>query len=130
MGESVFETFIVEDKIEELKTLLGKGDFSDLNEKKVAVAIPVYDESMRNIQLFDKDLYITQKNDLEKLRDFLLANTEISLVHPITHHCAISSVRGIDYLILLHEFTQSEEDNIIEELQANNGKEFKVYSLY
>jgi len=88
------------------------------------------DESMSNIRLFDNELYITQQNDLEQFRDLLMEKTEGTVVFTITQNRLTSHVSNIDYLILLHEFTQSEEDNLIKEIQTNSSKDFEVYKLY
>jgi len=132
MSESVFKTFKVEDKIEELKALLGEKGISIFKDKRVVIAVPVYDESMRNIELFDNELYITQKNDLEQFRHLFMQKTKVGMTNIIYQHYCVPTARsiGFDYLILLHEFTQSEEDNLIKELQTNNSRDFKVYKLY
>ena len=130
MASSVFATFKVDDKIEELKVLVGEKNFSVFEYKKVAIAVPVYDESMRNIQFFDHKLYISQQNDADQLRAFFIKSTETSVVYTVIKHDDIPHVRTIDYLILLHEFTQSEENNLIKALQDNGNEDFEVYKLY
>jgi len=130
MNESVFSTFNVEEKIKELKELFGEENIYDLSGKRLAIAVPIYDESMRNIRLFDHKLYLTQQNDLQKLCTFFRKETKLPVTWIITTPYHIPNVKNIDYLILLHEFMQSEEDNLIAELKENNHKQFKVYKLY
>ena len=134
MAESVFSEFIVENKIEELRASLQEyeKDFSIFDEKKVAIAVPVYDESMRNIQLFDNKLYFTQLNDAKLFRDLFMEKSEVTGTVIISRHYDVPGAKNIncDFLILLHEFTGSEEDNLIRELQDNGNKDFGVYKLY
>ena len=130
MVVSVFKMFNVEEKIEELRAFLGRHGFLSLEGKHIAIATPVYDEGMRNIYMFDNPLYITQKNDADLLESFFLNNANPSKISVITTHCDASHVKEIDYLILLHEFTVAEEDNLVEELRLGGSEDFKVYRLY
>ena len=130
MATSFFKMFNVEDKIEELKASLSEGTFSDLTNKNVAVAVPVYDESMRNIKLFDSELYITQKNDSEQLQNFLLTHAKASTVSIVAWRYNVPETSNFDYLILLHEFTESEESSLVEELKSSGSKDLKICTLY
>jgi len=130
MSESVFKTFKVEDKIEELKVLAGEEYLSVFKDKHVAIAVPVYDESIRNIELFDEKLFFTQQNDAMQLCCFLGKNIRPSAISIITTHRNMPTFKKPEYLILLHEFTEAEENNLLKELQVNGSEELKVYKLY
>ena len=131
---SVFEIFKIEDKIEELKILLGKDGFSKFDNKYVTIAVPIYDESLRNINSSDHELFLTQQNDAHQLQQFLLNNTKAKGINLALVQGDVTNIADkgceIDHLILLHEFTQNEEDCTIQELMATCDKNLEVYKLY
>ena len=130
-----FETFDVREMAEELVASLDGLSFSALNEKHVVIAIPTTDESGRNIQLFDKPLFLAQKEDAFILRQFLERKTKDALIDIIAEPADVRRIVqlpiNVDYLILLHEFMQKEEDSLIEALtQSTDNSHLKVFRLY
>jgi|GEM_PF-1470326 len=130
-----FETFDVREMAEELLASLDGLSFSALNEKHVVIAVPTIDESGRNIKLFDKPLFSAQKEDAFILRQFLERKTKDAFIDIVTESADVRRMVKlqikVDYLILLHEFMQQEEDKLIEALSTNaNNNHLKVYRLY
>ena len=130
-----FETFDVREMAEELIASLDGLSFSTLNEKHVVIAVPTIDESGRNIKLFDKPLFLAQKEDAFILRQFLERKTKDAFIDIVTESADVRRMVKlqikVDYLILLHEFMQQEEDKLIEALSTNaDNSHLKVYRLY
>jgi len=130
-----FETFDVREMAEELVASLDGLSFSTLNEKHVVIAVPTIDESGRNIKLFDKPLFSAQKEDAFILRQFLERKTKDALIDIIAEPADVRRIVqlpiNVDYLILLHEFMQKEEDSLIEALtQSTDNSHLKVFRLY
>ena len=130
-----FETFDVHEMAEELAATLDLLNFSAFNGKHVVIALPIYDESLRNIRMLDKPLFVSQKKDAFVLRRFLERKTEnvfISIIaEPDEVRRMVQLQIKVDYLILLHEFTQKEEDGLIETLGQDAGNShLKVFRLY
>jgi len=113
------ETFKIRDKIKILKAHLEEYDLSmeDLDGKHVIIAVPLYDESLRDIKKYDKELFEEQKKHAHSLKDFLLKNTKASVIDIALEatdvHKIIDKVNKVHYLLLLHEFVAIEEDYII-----------------
>jgi len=130
-----FETFDVREMAEELIASLGGLNFSAFNEKHVVIAVPTIDESGRNIKLFDKQLFLSQKEDAFILRQFLERKTKDAFIDIITESADVRRIVQlqikVDYLILLHEFEQQEEDSLGEALSENaDNIHLKVFRLY
>ena len=135
MIATISSTFNVSASIDTFKASLTKDTeaLADFDHQKIAVAIPVYDPHLRNIALFDTALYQTQKSDAEAFCDFLNTHTTATTVELITKHADVAYLKDTDYLIMLNEFidfTDSEEENLIKELQTNGNAHLKVYKLY
>ena len=135
----VFETFKVEEKIEELKEFVKCPKLSVFENKYIIIVVPSFDESGRYIKKDDKELYLAQKSDARQLSNFLRENAKAK-VEVVTNSDEIynvvdSSDEPIDFLILLHEFIPSEKDYVVAEMKENHlseavNKHLKVIELY
>ena len=125
----LFETFDLNEKMEELKVALNDKELACFKGKRIVVAVPSFDESVRHIQTADPELYNAQIKDAEKfvkLIDEQLKfknNTAESLDTLSDSKYAASVVdkhtQPVDYLILLHEFIRSEKNFLVDEMRED-----------
>jgi len=136
----VFETFKIEDKIEELKILVKSSKLGVFDDKHIIIVVPSFDESNRYIKKDDKELYLAQKSDAKWLSSFLINSTKAKTVEIVTdlhelHSVVDSSSEPIKFVILLHEFIQHEKDYVIREmkedyLEQKVNEDLQVIELY
>ena len=136
----IFETFTIEGKIEELKGFVKCPNLSVFNGKNIVIVVPSFDESGRYIEEDDKELYLVQESDANQLSSYLKSNTKANDVIVETNSDKLdkvvdSSNEPIDFLILLHEFTQGEKDYVVGEMKDNHRNEkvnenLQVIELY
>ena len=99
--------------------------------KNVIIAVPTYDESYRNIETEDRELFMAQKSDAYKLARFILTKVRANLVRVVTDVDTIDDVANFaskpaSTLILLHEFLEFEKELLIEELVENREQRIKT----
>ena len=120
-----FETFQIGNRILEMEDQVrawqARGETERLN---IVVAVPGFDESMRWIYQADRALYEMQVRDAQVLVDYLDQNVVTQELHFITEADAASDLMDalknpVDIIILLHEFTEVEEQYLIDELHEN-----------
>jgi len=113
-------------------------NFSDFTASHVVIAVPLYDEGLRNIKEEDEELYLAQEKDAYALQKFLMENTyectvDIVLGAYDAHKIANVS-NNVKHSILLHEFMPIEEDYITMVLRNNAfgymDRKLNVYKLY
>jgi len=132
-NENIFETFKIEDKIEELKGMLVMGNV-DLLDKRVVIAVPSFDESMRSIYDEDRVLYDVQQRDADVLARYIMNDVGAELVSVITGFNSINDLASsvadpYECVIFLHEFMSFESVAILSTLTKHN-KDLKYFEVY
>ena len=132
-NRNIFETFIIEDKIEVLK-----GEFvmknMDLQDKRVVIALPAFDESMRSIYTEDRVLYDVQQRDADVQARHIMTDTGAELVSIVTGFDKVNDLaRNVtdpyECLIFLHEFMSFESIAILSTLTKYN-KNLKYFEIH
>lgn len=132
-GLEVFQTFKIEDKIQELKEVLGMQGVN-LQGKGVIISVPSYDESMRSIKNDDDQLYNLQLKDAHTLAQHIMLVMNTSLVNIVTSIEQLNVLNGKvvpphEYIIYLHEFVSAEKKEMLETLEKYNAN-LKHIELY
>ena len=99
--------------------------------KRVVVAVPTYDESMRYILMADAALYTEQRSDAYKVVQYFKTENPVHEIDMIldsndADDIVDQSERPIDYVIMLHEFMPSEARYLIESLAENAAGEVNL----
>ena len=121
----IFETFTVEEQIEELKGFVECPHLSVFDDKNIVIATPSFDEYDRYIKNEDKELYFVQKRDARQLSSYIMNNTRANSAIVVTNSSKLDSIvdsssEPIDFLILLHEFMPEEQDFAIDQMKRNH----------
>ena len=124
-GSEVFQTFKIEDKIQELEKMLVIKQMN-LQDKSVIIAVPSYDESMRSIKKDDEVLYDVQLKDAHALAEYVMVTMDTDLVSIVTDIEQLSALIGKvasphECIIYLHEFMNIEKSDMLEILTEYNA---------
>ncbi|MCL1990492.1 MAG: hypothetical protein FWG67_06340 [Defluviitaleaceae bacterium] len=93
----------------------------NLNNQRVAIIAPTFDESHRLIESDDPQLYYTQRDDLSILLHRLNGMQENGRIHLLHDGDDATNTNEIfDYVIFSHEFMEFEKNQVLNALRQNN----------
>ena len=90
----------------------------DLSGSYVVIMTPTIDKNMRFIPAYDEALFKAQKEDAHNLATYMVENIDVDAVTIPTDLCRMDG--SANCVILLHEFTDFEKNNILAKLTGSN----------
>lgn len=128
-GIDTFETFKIENKIKQLKSLAKS---NQLHGTYVVIIVPSLNASKRLGLKNDKELYNLQQRDADILAQYIMINMNVDLVTIVRGMNQINNLvtgkEKIDYVVYLYQFIASERI-MIEEVLKNNNENLKYFDL-
>jgi len=129
----IFQSFNIEDKIQELEEMLIAQNL-DLQHKGVVIAVPAIDESHRLIYSDDRVLFDTQEKDACTLAQHIMRTKDADVVRVVTDSSKIGQVatyvaEPFECVIFLHEFMEIEKTTILETLR-DHYPDLQHFELY
>jgi len=129
----IFEGFRIEYKIKELSSMIKQASL-DLSGGNVVIILPMYDESMRLIELEDQALFQIQNSDAHALAEHVILNMGADCVSIINSFNGVrnlsnDAISQLTCFIFLHEFINAEKNMILTELMKTR-QDLKYFEAY
>ena len=133
--ETVLEMFNVEEKINELMNQTNDLKQILFSGGNIAIIVPSFDESGQFIKTDDEELYNAQKQDADRLAEYIQNNISPSNINIILDSDQLSEVlddieQPFDCVLLLHEFMKHERDFVFGEISDSQHAAAQVIKLY